>query len=194
MGKKAFWPKLTTLGLILSVLLMSVTYSLGQESLQPNTSAKEKSPNTAFWWSLLGTVVPVAAVAAGAAGAGDLGSAGMVGLLFGPSLGYFYGGLVWRGLLGVGVRAIGVGVMFMAFLGEWFNAWGGDNGGANGEDWGAVALVGAGIMLGSAIWDVAAVKGAVNRRNIRLQEKTFALSPFLNPRTKSVGLSIRLSF
>jgi len=63
MGKKAFWPKMTTLGLAVSVLLMSVTPSLGQESLQPNTSAKEKSPNTAFWWSLVGTVVPVAALA-----------------------------------------------------------------------------------------------------------------------------------
>jgi len=192
MGKKAFWPKMTTLGLAVSVLLMSVTPSLGQESLtQPNTSAQEKSPSRAFWWSLVGTAVPLAAVAAGAAGAGDLGAAGMVGLLFGPSLGYFYGGLFWRGLLGIGIRSVGAGVMMIAFLGSWFEGWGGD---ANAEDWGTLALVGAGIMLGSATWDLAAVKGAVNRRNIRLQEKTFALSPFLNPRTKSVGLSIRLSF
>ena len=192
MGKKAFWPKMTTLGLAVSVLLMSVTPSLGQESLtQPNTSAKEKSPNRAFWWSLVGTAVPLAAVAAGAAGAGDLGAAGMVGLLFGPSLGYFYGGLVWRGLLGVGIRAIGVGVMMIAFLGSWFESWGGD---ANAEDWGALALVGAGIMLGSATWDLAAVKGAVNKRNLRMRGRTFTFAPLLNPRTKTLGLTFQLSF
>jgi hypothetical protein len=51
-----------------------------------------------------------------------------------------------------------------------------------------------GIMLGSAIWDLVAVKGAVHRRNLRMGDRTLAFAPFLNPRTKTVGITFQLSF
>jgi hypothetical protein len=185
----------TVFGLILTVLLFSTTFSWGHDvSTQQSALVKEKNPKTAFLLTLAGTAVPLAAVAAAAAGAGDFGGIGLAGLLVGPSLGYFYGGLLWRGLLGVGIRAIGEGVILIGGLGAWFDAWGWDDVEADTRKWESVVLVGAGIVLASAIWDLAAVKGAVNRRNIRARERALAFSPLINPRTKTVGLTLRLSF
>ncbi len=195
MGKKIRAHKGMTFGLVLAVLLFSTTLSWGHDdSTQQSLSVKEKNPKTAFLLTLVGTAVPLAALAAGAAGAEDFGGIGLAGLLVGPSLGYFYGGLAWRGLLGIGIRGIGVGIMWAAVWGAWKEAWGWDGDRANGEEWVGVALAGVGIMLGSALWDLADVKGAVNRRNLRARERTLAFAPLFNPRTKTVGITVRLSF
>jgi hypothetical protein len=195
MGNKIWAQKGTTFGLVLTVLLFSTTSSWGHDdSTQQILSVKEKNPKTAFLMTLVGTAVPLAALAAGAAGTGDLGGVGMAGLLVGPSLGYFYGGLFWRGLLGVGIRAIGEGIILIGGLGAWFEAWGWDHEKPDLKKWEGVVLVGAGIVLASAIWDLAAVKGAVNKRNLRARERALAFSPLINPRTKTVGITVRLSF
>lgn len=195
MGNQIRAQKGTTVGLALAVLLFSTTVSWGQDdSTQKSLSVKEKNPKTAFLMTLVGTAVPLAAAAAGAAGAGDFVGLGMTGLLIGPSLGYFYGGLLWRGLLGVGIRAIGEGIILIGGLGAWFEAWGWDHEKPDIRKYESVVLVGAGIVLASAIWDLAYVKGAVNRRNIRARERALAFSPLINPRTKTVGITVRLSF
>ena len=195
MGYKKGVLKAMTVGLVLAVLLFSTTSSWGlDDSTQQILSVKEKNPKTAFLLTLVGTAVPLAAAAAGAAGSGDFAGIGMAGLLVGPSLGYFYGGLLWRGLLGIGIRAIGEGIILIAGLGVWTESWGWDDEGVDVEKWEAVALVGAGIVLASAIWDLAGIKGAINKRNLRARERALSFSPLINPRTKTVGLTLRLSF
>ena len=186
-----------TFGIILAFLLFSTALSWGQDnSTQQSLSVKEKNPKTAFFLSLAGTALPLAAMAAGAGTALHFHSIGLVGVLVGPSLGYLYGGLGWRGLLGIGFRTVGVGLVLVAFTGfwseTWSSMWGGDS--AKDEDWEAGLLVGAVMMFGSAIWDLVAVKGAVQKRNVKLRDRTLTFAPLLNPRTKTVGISIRLFF
>ena len=195
MGNKIRAQKGTTFGLVLTVLLLSTSPSWGHDdSSQQGLAVKEKNPKTAFVLTLIGTALPLAAVAAAAAGAGDFGGIGLTGLLVGPSFGYFYGGLLWRGLLGIGIRTIGEGIILIGGLGAWFEAWGWDDEEPDIKKWEGVALVGAGIVLASAIWDLAAVKGAVNKRNLRARERALAISPLFNPRTKTVGITVRISF
>jgi len=197
MGNKKGALKETTFGLILAFLLFSTTLSWGQDnSTQQSLSVKEKNPKTAFLLSLAGTALPLAALVTGAAAAAHLHSIGLVGVLVGPSLGYFYGGLAWRGLLGIGIRTVGVALAIVAFSGFWNETWSpwfpGDS--VDDENWKAGLLIGAGIMLGSAIWDLVAVKGAVHKRNLKMRDRTLAFAPLLNPRTKTVGIRICLSF
>jgi len=195
MGNKKKVLKRTAAGLVLAVLLFSTTSSWGHDnSTQQGLPVKEKNPKTAFVLTLIGTALPLAAVAAAAAGAGDFGGIGLTGLLVGPSFGYFYGGLLWRGLLGIGIRTIGEGIILIGGLGAWFEAWGWDDEEPDIKKWEGVVLVGAGIVLASAIWDLAAVKGAVNKRNLRARERALAISPLFNPRTKTVGITVRISF
>lgn len=191
MEKKTWRLRMAAVGLAGAMLLLSATVSPGQSWVsQHGSPVKEKNPNTALWWSLAGTAIPIAASVTGAAAAAHVGSIGFFGLLIGPSLGYFYGGLPWRGLLGVGLRAIGAAVLIQSFFMAWDESWGW----SGGENWDLVALAGGVILFGSATWDLVSVKGAVKERNLKMRDKTLAFAPLLNLRTRSVGVMVRLSF
>jgi hypothetical protein len=200
MEKKTLGLRMTGVGLAGAMLLFSATVSSGQSiASQQNSSAREKNPSSAFWWSFAGTAVPIAAMAVGAAGGGDLGQIGLAGLLVGPSLGYFYGGLAWRGLLGIGIRGLCAGIIlaegwalaeeFARLILPWNVL------GKNRAESGVFLAVGAGVMMfGSAIWDLVSVKGAVNERNLKMRDWAVAFAPLLNLRTRSVGVLVQLSF
>jgi len=134
---------------ILGLIAFFLVYpSWSQEkSDQPLPRASEKSPNTAFLLSLLGTTVPYAI---GAMGSGTnsktLYLAAGVLFLAGPSLGFFYGGLAGRGYAGVGLRFLGATLMYIGMVKSWFAIFGEET---SPESIIFPLYVGAGILLGS---------------------------------------------
>jgi Na+/proline symporter len=168
--------------------------SFAQESQQaPSPDIKLKSESTAFTLSLVGAAVPLtllslAAILDNSSSADDvaiLAWAGMLSLPIGPSLGYFYGGLPWRGLLGIGVRTI-TGLGLIATIWAIFDP--------AEVSAGALGFIVGGLCAANIVYDVASVKGAVRKRNVRTQEKSLAIVPLLNPRSKAVGIQVQFSF
>lgn len=181
--------------LVAFVLLISLLVNLSwsqENSEQPVASVKEKSPRTAFLLSVLGTTFPFAlSLASNRIQSNVFTFAVGSAFLVGPSLGFFYGGLIGRGLVGVGLRALGGGLMVIGIVNLVEAIFGEEN---SAESVTIPFYAGAGIVIGSIIWDLATVKSAVRKRNEKIRERTLALSPFLNPRTRTVGLSLQISF
>jgi hypothetical protein len=150
---------------------------------------KEK---TAFTLSLTGTLASygllLAYAAASSEGGGStitsvLGWIGGAGIMIGPSLGNFYGGLSGRGLLLTGLR-VGTTVAAMAYTMYYDES---DNT--------AVVALWLGTLIGSTIYECATVKSAVRKHNAaRLAKRNLkvAVAPF--PLRRGAGLSVQLSF
>lgn len=137
------------------------------------------SPDKAFNYSLLGTVLPVATLVAA-----------YPGFLFGPSLGYFHAGQPGRAWTGIGIRALATGGMVSAFVICGWDCGKGDS--AYDIAW-VVLLASSGTFVGSAIYDIATVKGAVRRQNERLNV-AWSISPRYAANRGEVGLQLRLTF
>jgi hypothetical protein len=162
--------------------------------------AQLPSESAALGRSLWGTIVPIGvglviAAAAGNegpdgnAGAGALGGLAFTGgLLVGPSLGYFYAGERGRAWRGVGLRVLGFGALIGAAAASW------ECYGSECETAGAVALVGSVVTLGSAIYDIATVRGAVRRRNERAQGVSVRVAPTYSSRQRAAGVALQLTF
>jgi hypothetical protein len=156
------------------------------------TKIKFKSEVQAFRWSLFGTLVPI--------------SAGLVtapviligsGLIIGPSLGYFYGGLGARGMKGIVIRlgietaAVGTALIVLSSVEE-------------GDPWDeelgkvvlGVGVIGAGqaLVLAQGIHDIAKVKGEVRKRNQSLKERALILSPKYFVHSRATGIQMQISF
>lgn len=137
------------------------------------------------------TILPISAGVALMVGAkGDLdsgsGSAGLLlatgGLLLGPAVGDWAGGLVGRGFAGFGLRTVAwIGGFVTAFAMSW-------NG--NGHSGDAVFLGGLGIASGLAVWDLATLKGAVRRHRAR----SVSVLPIVRPEAHALGLALHLTF
>jgi len=148
---------------------------------------KEK---TAFTLSLTTTLASYGLLLAYAAAGEDssgissvLGWVGVTGIMIGPSLGNFYGGLWGRGLLLTGLR-VGTTVAAMAYTMYYDES---DNT--------AVVALWLGTLIGSTIYECATVKSAVRKHNAaRLAKHNLkvAVAPFLARR--GAGLSVQLSF
>ena len=149
---------------------------------------KEK---TAFTLSLTGALASYGLLLAYAAAAGEdssgissvLGWVGVAGIMIGPSLGNFYGGLWGRGLLLTGLR-VGTTVAAMAYTMYYDES---DNT--------AVVALWLGTLIGSTIYECATVKSAVRKHNAaRLAKRNLkvAVAPF--PLRRGAGLSVQLSF
>ena len=160
-----------------------------QELPAPNL----KSEDTALWLSLGSTLLPVAAGAvmiAASDSEGSLSTAGAIlvssGVYFGPAVGYWYGGASGRGWMGTGIRVgtgLVAGLAIVAICGD-------DNCGIWDDDGGAtagaslVALAATGVILGSAIYDLAKVKSHVRKANeAKLRDSGASLSvlPVVSP-------------
>jgi hypothetical protein len=163
------------------------------------TKIKFKSEAQAFRWSLFGTLVPISAglvMAASASGSDEdpvipltlMGS----GLIIGPSLGYFYGGLDDRGMKGMVIRfgietaVVGVSLIVLSSVkGDFL-----DNVVA------AVAVLGAGqaLVLAHGIYDIAKVKGEVRKCNQSFKGTALILSPKFFPNSKIPGIQAQILF
>ena len=190
------------LGIIAAALLVACLPAASLTA-QDDTGAQASSPvtagslglpkeTTAFTLSLTGTLASwglllVYAAAVPEEGettlASVLGSVAIVGIMVGPSLGNFYGGLWGRGLLMTGLR-VGVSVAAIAYSMYYDEA---DNT--------AVVALWLGTLIGSAIYECATVKSAVRKHNaarIAKRNMKLAVAPF--PVRRGAGLSVQLSF
>jgi len=183
--------------------------------MDPSSAAQEvpapdlKSEQAAFTLSLASTVLPVAlggvmmAVGDTDSGVGTAGSliAGL-GLYLGPATGYWYGGASGRGWRGFGIRfgtAMVAGAALYAICGAGDSDCSivvADEGTTAAAS--VVALAATGVILFSAIWDVAKVKSHVREANeAKLANHGASLSvmPVVNPFDGgSAGLVATISF
>lgn len=151
---------------------------------------KLKSESKASALSAVGTIVPVAVFAVGlfaGNGPADIATIGALAIPFGPSLGYFYADATGRAFIGIGIRLAGLA----GIIG---GSWGLDNGDANDTLMKAFIITGAGALVASTVIDLAGVKRAVRRHNLKAQGPRLALAPVVSPRTGTFGLQARLSF
>lgn len=152
-----------------------------------------KSEDTAMWLSLGSTLLPVAAGAVMIAASDDessLNTAGAIlassGLYIGPAVGYWYGGASGRGWKGVGIRlgtglVAGLAITLICTSGDcgYF-----DNDSGSTTAVSLVALAATGVILGSAIYDLAKVKSHVRKANeAKLRDSGASLSvlPVVSP-------------
>lgn len=157
-----------------------------QELPGPNLKSEDK----ALWLSLGSTLLPVAAGAVMIAASDDDSSLNTVGALlassglyFGPAVGYWYGGASGRAWKGVGIR---FGTGLVAGLAITLICTSGDCGydGEGSAGAGLVALAATGVILGSAIYDLAKVKSHVRKANeAKLRDSGASLSvlPVVSP-------------
>ncbi len=138
-----------------------------------------KSPSTALTHSLIGTLVPLPTIVLT-----------FPGIIFGPSLGYFYADMSGRAWTGIGLRAVGVGGMASSFV---ICGW--DCGpGQKGYDaaW-AVFIAGGALAVGSAIYDLATVKPNVRKHNDRIKSGpnvSFGLRYYADARAAGIGIAL----
>ncbi|MGZ7046482.1 MAG: hypothetical protein ACXVJK_09160 [Candidatus Aminicenantales bacterium] len=181
-GRGAGWHLLGFSGAFLGLCLAMIVPAVGQEKPGlpvPKPSSAEArglpSESTAAMlsWAVTGASFVLLFMPATS-------TLGAIGTLVGPSVGYFYGGCVGRGVLGLVLRA---GVDYLAI------------GAAIGKDdpsfgWGMLA-----VIVGATVLDAALVKSTVRKHNqaIMAQRRvTFAVAPFALP--KGAGVRLHLSF
>ncbi|MCI0330504.1 MAG: hypothetical protein L0196_06070 [candidate division Zixibacteria bacterium] len=183
--------------------------SLGALWPQPNSLE-----NKAALLSILGTAVPSAIGGAYALVCRGSGSCALdehwpivvvaagSGILFGPSLGYFYGGRPGRGLGGIGVRlAIAGGAAAVAGI-----IWSGSS--AEEEDCGlfgpcfpfippaSILILAAGgvMVVAHSIYDIVQVKETVQKHNRSRQEKALTVAPAYFAQHGAPGLKLQARF
>ena len=185
-------------GSLLAVSFLIPTTMRGQAPQQPGQIQETAAPNlksedTALWLSLGSTLLPVAAGAvmiAASDSEGSLGTAGAIlassGIYFGPAVGYWYGGASGRGWMGTGIRVgtgLVAGLAIVAICGDDnCDIWDDDGGATAGAS--LVALAATGVILGSAIYDLAKVKSHVRKANeAKLRDSGASLSvlPIVSP-------------
>lgn len=150
-----------------------------------------KSPSKALVWSLCGTILPniigismdavsdkedVEIAAAAVANAGTV---------LGPSVGYFYGGVHKRGWTGSAIRGVFTGFFLLA-------ANEAEDSRGDGEELVASAI--ATFIIVHAIVDIAQVDGAVRKRNEKLRQTGWMLTPKYFAKSKTPGLQLQITF
>jgi len=187
------------MGALLATGLIAGSLSLplrAQESREnwekvPPPAVKLKSEKKAVTLSIVATLVPWAVfVPLGLRESGGEAASLVAALAIpvGPSLGYFYAGSPGRGLLGMGMR-IGVIVGLVA-LGTSLH----DAGHDSPTMTSTLFFSGVIAVAGSYVIDIAGIRKAVRRHNLKAQRLQLAFAPLVSPRTRAFGLQARLSF
>ena len=114
------------------------------------------------------------------------------GIVFGPSLGYFYAGKPGRGFAGIGFRtAIGFGALIGAIATCPWSCGPGD--GAYDAAWG-IMIIGGALVAGSAIYDISKVDNVVRAQNEKHSNPKLSVLPDYFPGHKALGLRAKLTF
>ncbi len=184
--------------------LMIISKATAQVTPLDTLTFQLKSPGGAQAMSALSTIGPVACgLLSATQGEDNYGTPEVVliltGVTVGPSVGYFYGGKTARGFTGIGVR-VGIGALTaIAAAGAAANAAKDDQGFGFPELEAAmsVGIVGAGVIAISAIYDIAAVRSAVEKRNselIRRSQTSVRMFPKYFADSGAAGLSLNITF
>jgi hypothetical protein len=181
MSRGAFggWAPRLVLGLALVTAPVAAgeapAFNLSQKPPGAVATVTLPSENTAVYLCVLGSV------AAFFSAASQNGIVFLTALGLGPSLGFFYGGCWGRGLLTATLRmGATFGLIALAYSDEVSSNF---------------AYVWLGAMVGSALIDVATVRGSVRRHNARVMARQglkVDVSPFAMP--KGGGVQVRLAF
>lgn len=181
---------------VFSLLLFQLTPSFAQNYYHP------KSENAAFALSLFGTALPV-----GSAILLDMDDTkesdfpfylAVGGLVVGPSLGYFYGGVERRAWKGIALRTmVACGTLFVvALIPDGISTRGHFSSKRNEDSSSDVVLliIGSGVVAISALTDIFSVSGHVKRRNQKLWYGNFAVLPTYFPKHQTPGLQLQIVF
>jgi hypothetical protein len=139
-----------------------------QLSPAPAPTAERKDPSTAVLLSLGITAASYVTLFAAADSHENLALLGFVGTYLGPSTGQWYAGQV--GGLGLGLRAAGFVSMVYGFsqvLESECDYEYDDCSGSDGDAGGVLMLAGAGLWVGSSIYDIVLAKRAADSWNAR---------------------------
>jgi len=177
--------KMAAIFLVLTLAATAIGY--GEEGEAQKIQPKTKSEEVAMLLSAVGFSAPILySFSIDAISDSDIYYL-FAGYAIGPSLGYFYGGLPLRGLLGIGVRTLSGLLIYKGFLNELTWA------GYTGSGWALIISSGI-VYLTSALFDWVTVGNAVKRRNERIQTKAFFISPIVIPQKKVYGISAGFQF
>jgi hypothetical protein len=151
------------------------------DSISPDSvSPKLKSEGTALAYSLVATLAPAATI-----------YFAIPGLIIGPSAGYFYAGLSNRAWQGISFRLVGVGGMFVAYGMCGWNCGPGDS------EYGMSQIIfysSAGVILVSAVYDIAAVSTVVHKHNAALMKLGNTIAPIYFADSGAFGLKVNFRF
>lgn len=153
------------------------------------------SENTALRFSLGGALVP-AVPGLLMIGLGD-GEAGIMlattGFVIGPATGYFYARQTDRGLFGIGIRTATAAVVLIA-MNKARNSSGGLDRLGDSIAAGIVVVSPFSVLTAQAIYDIAAVKGAVRKHNRAHMLSPLTVGPIYFPDSHACGLQAHLQF
>jgi hypothetical protein len=175
-GTPAQSPQVRSLGIVALLAVATLapaSRAMAQaDDVTASQAATAPNPGKAGKRSLLYTLVPLPTLVLA-----------IPALIVGPSTGYFYGGMKGRAWSGIGVRTLAFGGMIAA-VGACYNYC------SDGSQLaaGLAFFAAGGLLLGSAIYDMASVKKAVRNHNQRPHEKPFAVYPTYFPSVKAVGI------
>lgn len=114
------------------------------------------------------------------------------GIVVGPSTGYFYSDMKGRAWRGIALRTVGLGGMISSFaICSWDNCGPGDD---NYTTAWIVFASSAGLMVASAVYDIASIKKDTRKKNDSIVHSSLSLVPRYFVQTKSVGVTLRLRF
>lgn len=160
---------------------MAIAAENPADSVPPeNVSPELKSESRALGYSLVSTLVPTATLILA-----------VPGLIVGPSTGYFYAGMPGRAWAGIGLRVVGVGGMVGSFAICGWDCGPGES--AYNVAW-AVLLSSAGILVSSAVYDIATVKAAVRKQNTALGGLGDSITPVYFTDSGAFGLKLNYHF
>jgi hypothetical protein len=166
------------------------TYAFEQENLNP-----DKSPSTAVWLSAGFTFIPAI-----------IGAAlipvnkympfyfSMPSLVFGPSIGYFYGRMNGRGLLFIGIHAvIAGGTLFWAALEDLKKM---DENFNEKIDYVPTLATGTGLLAAAALIEIILLPFEVDKRNQELANKRIRIAPLyaFQGNSSTVGIQLGINF
>ena len=175
--------------------------------LHPENKVEAKSVSLASTYSLLGTFVPLAAgitLISISFSSLDKDSAYAIsgyslvgaGLIFGPAVGYFYGGEGGRGALGMAIRGLVLAASVGGGMGMIYSCRGSGEGlGCLGTGIGGTILIGAGslVALIDGIYDLAVLPGNIRKHNL---QSCLTVQPLylVSRRSRTYGLGLNMVF
>ncbi len=168
---------------ILALLIVAIVSPFNRAIAQADTltasqPANPPIPERAGKRSLLYTLVPLPTLLLA-----------IPALIVGPATGYFYGGMKGRAWLGIGIRTVAASGLIAAAAACYNFCSPGSE-----QAVGVASVAATGLLIGSAIYDMASVKKAVRNHNRRGPENPLAVYPAYFPKFKAVGMVFSLEF
>ena len=183
---KRYWISISLCFLVFYIATTTVAQDLNESGIKKDTiiiqggdSLNLKSESRAFNLSFWGTIAPLPTLVFT-----------LPGVIVGPSLGYFYGGMKGRAWLGIGIRTAGVGGIISSFI---ICGW--DCGpGYSGYNTAWIVFVSSiGVTVISAVFDIASIKKEIRKKNKSIMNPRLTFTPKYFAHTKSVGFAFNLN-